>query len=51
MPKVLLLESLHPAARAALDADAQVVALEAPDDPVDDAVLAEVGIVTRGKAG
>ena len=50
MPKVLLLESLHPAARAALDAAAHVVALGAPDDPVDDAVLAEVeAIVTRGR--
>jgi len=50
VPKVLLLESLHPAARAALDAAAHVVALGAPDDPVDDAVLAEVeAIVTRGR--
>ena len=50
MPKVLLLESLHPAARAALETGADVVALEAPDDPVDDATLAEVeAIVTRGR--
>ncbi len=50
MPKVLLLESLHPAARAALEANADVVALEAPGDPVDDAVLTEVeAIVTRGR--
>lgn len=50
MAKVLLLESLHPSARAALDGGAQVVALEQPDAPVDDAVLREVeAIVTRGR--